>query len=124
MKTIRVLTTILACCLYLLGAASFVVVVSTGCAKTQSLQKREVNTLYSIHKAVDAGYDSYLDLVIAKAIPTNSLPKVSREYASFQRVYNAAIVTVAGNTNAVASGKVMDAATTFGVVVESAKKGN
>jgi len=87
-------------------------------------QKRAVNTLKTIHQSVDAVYDSYLDLVVTKVIATNSLPRVSKEYDNFQTVYNAAVVIVVGDTNALAPVSVLNAATSFTTTVTEAKKGN
>lgn len=99
------------------------VALTTGC-KNPTQQKLAVNTITSTHQAVDFLLDSYLDLVVAKQIPTNSVPTVLQSYATYQSAYNAALVIVLGNTNAPAPPALSDAAANFTSTVTAAKKGS
>lgn len=98
-----------------------------GCAlfrQTPSQQKVVVNTLFSIHETVDKSFDAYLDLVISGQLATNALPKVGAAYNNFQQAFRLAVVLVAGQTNTLAPQSVADAAATFALTVDAARKGS
>src|SRR5262245_4525777 len=115
MKNLRSLTALTALCIMSCACAiPFVSLVAfTGC-KSPTVQRQAVNTLYSVHKSVDAAFDSYLDLVVKQIISAKHVLKVVNAYDDFQNVYNSALIVVASNTNSVAPQEVMDAAAKFG----------
>ena len=76
-------------------------VVFTAC--TTSQQRISYNSLYSVGKSVDVAYRSYLDLVLAGKVKTNSVPAISKQYNEFQQAFGAAVVVLTLNTNAPAS---------------------
>lgn len=96
-------------------------IVLTGC-KTPSVQKQSVTTLWSLGKTVDTTYRAYLDLVIAGKLPTNSVPKVSQAYGTFQKAFKVGVELVASNTNAFPPQVTLDAAAAFNTEVNNAKK--
>lgn len=78
-----------------------------GCA---SQSRVTFNTLASVQSVTTAAYNSYLDLVLQKQLPTNSVPVVSRDYNLFQLVWNATVIVAQWNTNAPPTQPVTDAA--------------
>lgn len=82
----------------LFAGSPLIFVPMTGCSTSQ--QRQTINTLYSVGQTTDAAYKSYLDLVVAGKVPTNSVPGVSARYAEFQQAFSAAIVLSTLNTNA------------------------
>lgn len=93
--------------------------VLTGCKAPT--QKQTVNTLFTLHKSVDATLNGYLDLVIQHTVKTNGVPRVLKAYGDFQVAYNAALSFVAWNTNAMPTSQVVAAAATFSQVVTDEK---
>lgn len=93
----------------------------TAC-QSPSAQRTAFNTVYSVGKTVDAGYRSYLDLVVAGKVPTNGVPKIAREYDAFQSAFRAASLLVVLNTNAPAPAELITQAAAFAVEIEAAKK--
>lgn len=94
----------------------------TGC-RTPSQQRKTFNTMWSLATAVDTSYKSYLDLVIAGKVPTNSVPRVSQAYANFQTDFNTALVLVSFNTNAAPTTGLLQSSQVFTVEVTNAKQG-
>lgn len=81
----------------------------SGC--TTSAQRVTYNTLYSTHVAVDSAFSGYMSSVIIGTTPTNNVPKAAQAYREFQSVFNTAIAVAQFNTNAPASGVVLESAT-------------
>lgn len=112
----------------LLLALTFTVPVVTGCAflkrvtGNETTQRTTYNTIWSLAAGVDAGYRAYWDLVIADKLTTNSVPKVSAAYDSFQGSLKIALVLVEGNTNALPTQSLADSAANFNTVVTAARK--
>lgn len=75
-------------------------VICIGCTTNQ--QTTALNTLSSLEQTTTTTYDGYLTLVIQGKVPTNDVPKVSHAYNDFQAGMVVAIVTLQGNTNALA----------------------
>jgi hypothetical protein len=97
--------------------------VLTGCTSTG--QKKAVNTLFSLGQTVDTSYQSYMDLVVAEKVSTNSLPIVAQAYLQFQNAFNLATVMVGSNTNATTiPADVLNAAAGVNAAIAKAKKGN
>ena len=94
--------------------------VACGC-RAPSAQKQSVNTLFSLHKTVDAALDSYLDAVVSGTLHTNGVPIVLKAYADFQTVYNSAVAVAVMNTNAPPNPAVSDMAATFVNLTRKAK---
>jgi hypothetical protein len=63
----------------------------TGCSTTP--KRTAYNTLASVHTAVDAAFDSYLDLVVNGKVKRDSLPRIARAYDDFQITFRAAVLT-------------------------------
>lgn len=110
-------------CLLLACAIITPVAITTGC-RVPSQQKFAVNTITTTHLAVDAALDSYLDLVVAGKIATNSVPAVMASYGVYQLTYNSALVVVLNNSNAPAPPALSDAAVKFTDTIAAAKKGS
>lgn len=100
-----------------------IIVGVSGCKLPPSQQKIAVNTLSTVHQTVDVALDGYLDLVIKGQLSTNNVPVVLNAYGRFQQAYNAGLLVVANNTNAVAPQDVITAADAFNSVLSLAKKG-
>ncbi len=64
-------------------------------------------TLYGVEVATTGAYDGYIDLVYAKELPTNDVPKVSQYYNTFQSSMSIAVTIARGNMNAVAPANVI-----------------
>lgn len=66
-------------------------VVEIGCSTSQ--QTKEYKTVAATEASVAGAYSAYLDLVITGKVATNSVPRVSRAFNSFQAAALAAVVT-------------------------------
>jgi len=97
-------------------------VTCTVSCKSPSVQKKTVNTLYSLHVSVDKALNAYLDLVIQNTLKTNSVPKVLSAYDQFQGAYNVSLLFVAYNTNAVPPQTVIDSAANVLNTITTAKE--
>lgn len=97
-------------------------VVFTAC-HTPTQQKVTVNTMFTLHKTVDAALDGYINLVITGKVPTNGLTKVTAAYNQFQSAFNVAVAFVASHTNAVIPQTVADAAANVSSTITAAKEG-
>jgi len=94
----------------------------TGCARTVTQERKTFNSLYTLGASVDTSYKAYIDLVIAKQLPTNAVPAVSRDYANFQATFTAALVITEGNKDALAPASVEAAAGQFNATLSAAKQ--
>ena len=72
-----------------------------GCVHT-SPQKVAVNALFTVGLSVNNSYSAYLDGVLQGHIKTNSFPKVSRDYQTFQQLFGLAVNELPG-TNGIAA---------------------
>jgi len=88
-------------------AAAFAVALLVGCA---SQSRTTYNTLASVEATTTGAFCSYLQLAITGAIPTNSVPEVSRNYDLFKASWLAAVQIAQWNTNAPSTPVVDDAA--------------
>jgi chaperone required for assembly of F1-ATPase len=116
MKRLLCSTIIALACLLPAGA------VFTAC-QSPTAQRTAANTLFTTGKGVDAAYRTYLDLVIAGQLPTNSVPRIAKQYSEFQSAFNLALISVTFNTNAVAPSALIAQAVTLTTQLEAAKKG-
>jgi hypothetical protein len=95
-----------------------ILVLLFGCAS----QSRVVyNTLAGVEITTTGAYDAYLDLVIKGAVPTNSVPAISRKYNIFKIEWAAAVAIAQWNTNAPATTLVSETATKVLVEISNAK---
>lgn len=115
------LNSILAALLLAVTVAVPISMVNLSC--TTSQHRQAVNTLYSVGKGVDAAYRGYLDAVISGQVPTNGVPGVARQYTEFQNSFNAVLLFVSLNTNAVATPGIISQAAALTLQIESSKKG-
>lgn len=91
-----------------------------GC-HTPTPQKAVANNLKAIHLKVEKQVNDYYDLVLARAVPTNGVPAVRQSYDNFQTVFNAAVVTMISDTNAVMPSAVTVAADQVTTTIQKAK---
>ena len=78
----------------------FTTLIVIGCTTTQ--QTTAYQTLYGLEVATTGAYDGYTAAVIKGAIPTNSVPQVSKAFNDFQAAEQVAVIAAANNTNALA----------------------
>lgn len=76
----------------------------------RTAQTTAYKTLAAVEATTMAAYTSYLQLVVAGAIPTNSVPAVTRDFTIFQATMEAAVTLAAQGTNAPTTQPVSDAA--------------
>lgn len=79
-----------------------------GCTGPQ--QRITVNTLSSLHTAVDGAVASYFALVAEGAVSTNDVPAVAKDYRDFQTAFNLAVTAAQSNPNTPATPEVQAAA--------------
>lgn len=99
-------------------AACLVALFVVACA---SQSRVTFNTLASVQTVTTGAYNSYLDLVIQKKLPTNSVPIVSKDYNLFQVVWGATVIVAQWNTNAPPTQPVLDAAAKVVADINTAK---
>lgn len=75
---------------------------------TAPAQRVTHNTLFSVQTVTMKAYDSYLDLVLAGKVKTNDVPAVSLAYNRFHESMLLAIAVAQFNTNAPATGQVLE----------------
>ena len=83
-----------------LGISVMISTVVISCTTTQ--QTAAYKTLYGLEVATTGAYDGYTAAVIKGAIPTNSVPQVSKAFNDFQAAEQVAVIAAANNTNALA----------------------
>lgn len=71
-----------------------------GCNAPQ--QRIAFNSLATVQVVTVGAYDGYVDQVIGGVVPTNDMPKVAKQFNSFQSAYRLALDAVEFNTNALA----------------------
>jgi hypothetical protein len=92
----------------LLGAVAASLI---GCGTTP--QTTALNTLSTLEQSTTAAYDGYLALVVKGTVPTNDVPKISHLFNTFQADMIVAIVSVNGNSNAIAPASIIAEAASF-----------
>jgi hypothetical protein len=104
-----------------LGLIIGTVWVVSGCVN-QSQQRQVVNTLFTTGQTVDAAYRAYLDSIISGVTPTNSLPRISKQYADFQTIFASAIAVAALSSNVPPSPEVLNASSQLILSINAAKQ--
>jgi hypothetical protein len=99
-------------------AAVVAVAFLIGCA---SQGKLLYNTLASVQTVTTGTYNGYLDLVVKGTLPTNSVPKISKDYNAFQSVWSAAVMVAQFNTNTIAPAVVVSASSNLLYEINVAK---
>lgn len=118
LKLFKVFVSLLSTVAIISAPIAFVATVSC----TTSQQRKTVNSLFTTGSSVDAAYQSYLTLVVQGVLPTNNVPKISKQYREFQAVFNTALTLATLNSNAVASADVLKAANQFTLAVSTEKE--
>lgn len=89
-----------------------------GCA---SQGKLLYNTLASVESVTTGAFNGYLSLAVSGAIPTNSVPKISKDYNTFQSLWTAAVIVAQWNTNTIAPPPVVAASSNLLYEINVAK---
>lgn len=106
--------------LFLTLSIPCLVVVTPGC-KSQSAVTYK--TLYSLEVATTGAFDSYCGLVIQHKLPTNDVPRISRDYNLFQTGMQLAIAAARGNSNAPPPASLVTQSTALLNTIATATKG-
>ena len=89
----------------------------TACAN----RRLTYNTLASVGLTTRAAVDSYLDLVIAKKVSAETLPRVAQTYNSFQSTYAVAIAATQLGSNAPVTTPVLESSARVILTIKEAK---
>jgi hypothetical protein len=99
-------------------ATALAIALLIGCA---SQQKLLYNTLASVQSVTTGAFNGYLDLAVKGTIPTNSIPKISNDYNTFEQLWTAAVMVAQFNTNTVAPPVVVSASSNLLYEINVAK---
>lgn len=90
-------------------------------AMTCSQNRGAYTSLAAVEASTMKAYTSYLQLVVAGQVTTNSVPVVSRDFNLFQAVMSATVAVAAQGTNSPTTQPVSDAAAKVLLDINQAK---